>query len=199
MRPRCGPQADSCSGIWRAANGRDIPFNPIQEPASMNMPPPFNALPEVLQTVRTRPLFVMKLDVKPIVMVGATPGAFRRIGIVPSGRFEGERLAGHVLDGSSDWQAVRSDGSTTLDVRLVLNTDDGTLITMRYHGVRYGPPDVIQRLESGEEVDPAAYYFRIAPTFEAPAGRYEWLNCIVAVGTGHRFRDGPVYSVFELL
>jgi hypothetical protein len=165
----------------------------------MNTLPAFDSLPDVLRTVRTRPLFVMKLDVKPIVMVGATPGAFRRIGIVPSGRFEGERFSGHVLDGGNDWQVVRSDGSTTLDVRLVLNTDDGTLITMRYQGMRHGPGDVIQRLEKGDEVDPAHYYFRIAPTFEAPAGRYDWLNRIVAVGSGHRFRDGPVYSVFEVL
>lgn len=164
----------------------------------MNTFPAFNALPDVMRTVRTKPLFVMKLDVKPLVVVGATPGAFRRIGIVPSGRFEGERLSGHVLDGSNDWQTVRSDGSTTLDVRLVLNTDDGTLISMRYPGVRSGPPEVIRRLESGEDVDPADYYFRIAPTFEAPAGRYDWLNRIIAIGTGHRFRDGPVYSVFEV-
>lgn len=161
--------------------------------------PDFASLPDAMRTVSTRPLFVMKLDVKPIVVVGATPGAFRRIGIVPSGRFEGEMLSGQVLDGSNDWQAVRGDGSTTLDVRLLLNTDDGIPITMRYGGVRHGPPDVIRRLESGEEVDPADYYFRIAPTFEAPLGRYDWLNRIIAIGIGHRFPDGPVYSVFEVL
>ncbi|SAL21457.1 hypothetical protein AWB68_00821 [Caballeronia choica] len=61
-----------------------------------------------------------------------------------------------MLDGGSDWQTVRSDGSTTLDVRLILQTDDGTNITMAYRGVRHGPPDVIARLESGEGVDPPA-------------------------------------------
>jgi len=58
---------------------------------------------------------------------------------------------------------------------------------------------VIQRLEKGEEVDPASYYFRINPIFETPAGKYEWLNRVIAVGTGHRFAYGPVYSVFEVL
>jgi hypothetical protein len=99
-----------------------------------------------------------------------------------------------VLDGGSDWQTVRSDGSTTLDVRLILQTDDGTNITMAYRRVRHGPPDVIARLESGEEVDPASYYFRINPIFEAPAGKYEFLNSIIAVGTGHRFKYGPVIA-----
>jgi len=35
----------------------------------------FDDLPPVLKTVRTRPLFVMHLKVRPLVMVGATPGS----------------------------------------------------------------------------------------------------------------------------
>jgi hypothetical protein len=161
--------------------------------------PLFDELPESLKSVQTRPLFVMRLDVKPIVIVGDTPGPFRRVGIVPSGTFAGERLSGKVLDGGSDWQTVRSNASMTLDVRLLLQTDDGVNILMAYRGVRYGPADVIERLGKGEEVDPASYYFRINPTFEAPVGKYGWLNHIIAVGTGHRFAYGPVYSVFEVL
>jgi len=161
--------------------------------------PLFNDLPAALQSVHTRPLFVMRLDVKPIVMVGDTHGAVRRVGIVPSGTFVGERLSGTVLDGGSDWQTVRSDGSTSLDVRLILQTDDGANILISYRGVRHGPREVIQRLERGEEVDPASYYFRINPVFEAPTGKYEWLNRVLAIGTGHRFASGPVYSVFEVL
>jgi Protein of unknown function (DUF3237) len=53
------------------------------------------------------------------------------------------------------WQNVRSDGSTTLDVRLVLKTTDDALIGMTYRGIRHGAPDVIARLERGETVDPA--------------------------------------------
>jgi hypothetical protein len=57
-------------------------------------------LPEVLKSVRARPLFVMRLDVHPLQIVGATPGAYRRIGVVPDGSFEGERLSGRVTPGS---------------------------------------------------------------------------------------------------
>ncbi len=159
----------------------------------------FDDLPPVLKTVRTRPLFVMHLKVRPLVMVGATPGVDRRIGLVSGGSFKGERLSGEVIDGGSDWQAVRADGSTTLDVRLVLKTDDDAMIAMTYRGVRHGPADVIARVERGEAVDPASYYFRINPTFETAAATYDWLNRILAVGIGHRQPDGPIYSVFEVL
>jgi hypothetical protein len=158
-----------------------------------------DSLPEVLKSVRTRPMFVMRLDVRPLQIVGATPGAFRRVGVVPGGSFEGNRLSGEVLDGGSDWQAVRKDGATTLHVRLVLKTTDDALIGMTYHGVRYGPPDIVDRIEKGEVVDPTSYYFRINPLFETSTAKYDWINRVVAVGIGHRRADGPIYSVFEVL
>ena len=156
-------------------------------------------LPEVLQTVRTRPLFVMHLDVRKLQIIGATPGAFRRIGVVPRGSFVGERLSGEILEGGSDWQTIRGDGSMTLNVRLVLKTTDDALIGMTYQGVRHGPPDILARIDRGEVVDPASYYFRINPLFETAAPKYDWINRIVAIGIGHRQADGPIYSVFEVL
>jgi hypothetical protein len=73
-----------------------------------------------MKEVRTRPLFVFRLGVKPIVTVGQTTGALRRVGIIESGTFLGDRLTGTVLDGSNDWQTVRGDAGTTHDVRLML-------------------------------------------------------------------------------
>ena len=159
----------------------------------------WDSTPEVLRQVKARPLFVMRLQVRPLQVVGAVPGTHRRIGVVPAGQFEGERLSGEVLEGGSDWQSVRSDGSTLLDVRLVLQSVDNALITMRYRGIRQGPTEVIARLERGEVIDPDSYYFRIAPLFETAAPRLSWLNNLVAVGIGHRTAEGPIYSVFEVL
>ena len=96
-------------------------------------------IPESLRSVRTAPVFVMRLVVPKVISVGATPGTFRRLGVVSSGMFAGERLSGEVLNGGNDWQEVRTDGSTTLDVRLVLKTNDDALIAMTYRGVRHGP------------------------------------------------------------
>jgi hypothetical protein len=110
---------------------------------------PNDNLPEVLRTLRTQPLFVMRLNVRKLQIVGATPGGYRRIGVVPCGSFEGERLSGEILDGGNDWQTVRPDGATTLDVRLVPKTKDEALIGMTYRAIRYGPPDVVARIEKG--------------------------------------------------
>ena len=157
------------------------------------------SFPDALREVRSRPLFVMRLDVHPLQIIGPTPGAYRRVGVVPSGAFDGERLSGQVLEGGADWQNVRSDGSTTLDVRLVLQSSDGALIGMTYRGIRQGAPDVIARVEKGEAVDPVDYYFRIASLFETAAPGYAWLNNVVAIGIGQRRADGATYSIFEVL
>ena len=155
--------------------------------------------PDPLREIRTRPLFVMRLDLRPRQILGRTPGVYRRIGVVPGGTFDGERLSGEMLECGNNWQAVREDGSTTLDVRLVLKTANGALIGMTYFGVRHGAPSVIARLEKGEVVDAAEYYFRIAPLFETASEEYSWINNIVAIGIGQRRADGPIYSVFEAL
>ncbi len=152
-----------------------------------------------LATIRTRHLFAMRLDVRPIVQVGPTQVGFRRIGFVTGGDIVGARIRGRVLNEANDWQIKRPDGSITLDVRLVIETDQGALVAMAYRGLRHGPAEVIDRLDRGESVDPAAYYFRIAPTFETADATLAWLNNILAIGTGHRFPEGPVYNVFEVL
>src|SRR5258707_2240156 len=126
------------------------------------MPPRLtDNLPDVLKTVRPRPLFVMRLDVRKLQIIGATPGSYRRIGVVPGGVFEGERLSGEVLEGGSDWQAVRPDGATTLDVRIVLKTKDDALIRMTYRGLRHRPADGIERIERGAVGEPVRYYLPV--------------------------------------
>jgi hypothetical protein len=155
-------------------------------------------LPESLKTLQSRPLFVLREQVPPLLVVGQTPNAFRRIGVIEGGSFEGDRLSGVVVTGN-DWQSVRNDSCIKLDVRLVLKTTDNALIVMTYQCLRAGPPDVIAKLDKGEAVDPRSYYFRMNPMFETSAPQYDWINRIIAVGVGHRLPDGPLYSIFEIL
>jgi len=149
--------------------------------------------------IRTAHLFSITLKVAEIQPLGRTPLGDRRVGVVEGGSFEGPKLKGTVMKGGSDWILLRPDGALQLDVRLTLKTDDGHLIGMTYRGFRHGPVGVIDRLNRGEKVDPSEYYFRTAPFFETASEKYGWLNRIVAVGTGHRLPDGPVYHVFEVL
>ena len=156
-------------------------------------------LPREMTDFRARPLLIFTLDVAKPQIVGLTPGVDRRVAEIKGGQFEGERLKGKILSGGSDWQAVRSDGTWAIDVRIVLETDDGALIGMTYRGLRHGPKDVIDAIARGEQVSPASYYFRIAPFFETAADKYRWLNGILSVGLGHRLPSGPIYQVFEVL
>ena len=62
-----------------------------------------------------------------------------------------------------------------------------------------GPAEVMDKVNKGEFVDPALYYFRTAILFETASEKYSWLNGIIAIGTGSRPPEGPVYDVFEVL
>jgi hypothetical protein len=163
--------------------------------------PLLDKVPNALNEIKLEHLFAMRLDSVAPIVVGQTPAEFRRVGLVTGGSFEGRRdgLSGKVLDGGNDWQTVRPDNTTTLDVRILLETVGGDLIAMTYKALRYGPPDVMAKLDSGEQVDPSQYYFRLAPLFETASKRFAWLNQCVAIGTGHRFPDGPLYNIFEVL
>jgi hypothetical protein len=44
--------------------------------------------------------------------------------------------------------------------------------------------EVIDRLNRGEAVDPASYYFRTTPYFETSSEKYAWLNRICSIATG---------------
>jgi hypothetical protein len=156
-------------------------------------------LPPVMTTLRLQPLFIFHIEVKPPISIGATPGHDRRIGEIAGGRFEGERLRGRILSGGSDWQSLRNDATTTLNVRLVLETDDGALIAMTYLGMRHGPKEVMDRLARGESVSPSEYYMRATPYYETASEKYGWLNRLVSVAYGHRMAGGAIYQVFEVL
>jgi hypothetical protein len=65
--------------------------------------------------------------------------------------------------------------------------------------MRHGPVSVMEKVNAGQFVDPSEYYFRTSVAFETAAARYDWLNRIIAVGTGSRPPEGPVYEIFEVL
>ncbi len=125
------------------------------------------------------------------IPIGETPDGTRRIiPIFAGGRVEGPLIKGKLMGNAADWQLTRSDGVTVADAIYALETDDGVIIQIRNKGLRHGPPDVMARLAAGEEVDPALYYFRTAPEFIAPEGKYDWLNKSIFVCSGARYAAG---------
>jgi uncharacterized protein DUF3237 len=85
----------------------------------------------------------------------------------------------------SSWAAVldreAQSGVLDIEVRIVQETDDKQMIYMHWKGYRHGPKELIDRLNRGEEVDPASYYFRTTPFFETISEKYSWLNRICAI------------------
>ena len=128
--------------------------------------------------MNSRPLMLLRLTTAAIEEIG-------KLSIFPvtGGSFEGERLRGKVLAGGGDWVVAKTDGTFELDLRVTLETDDGALIHMTFTGVR----------------DDANHYLRTLPRFETAHPAYAFLNRLVAVATGDRRAEGPIYTIHEVL
>ncbi len=150
--------------------------------------------------MNTRLLMTMQVKVGTLVNIGAVPHGTRRTAPVGGGTFEGPRLRGTIVpDGSADWQLLRSDGVLEMDLRFTLRTHDGALISMSAFGLRHGPPEVIAAIGRGDTVDPSTYYFRTMPRFETAHPAYTFLNRIIAIASGDRRPEGPIYTIHEVL
>jgi len=148
--------------------------------------------------IDAKPLFRLTADVAPPQVIEGPLG--KRLFVpVTRGTFSGDRLSGIVQAGGSDFQLVRQDGVAELDVRVTLLTDDGVTVQLKGHGIRYTTPEVFARIMSGADVDPSEYYFREALLFEAPVGKYEWLNRIIAIAKGGRLKSQVLIDAFEVL
>ena len=147
----------------------------------------------------SRPLMMVTIVAAPPQKFGAVPHGTRSFVPVTGGDFEGPRLRGKVLPGGGDWTLLRSDAVLELDLRITLETDDGALISMTSFGLRHGPPEVLAALARGESVDPSKYYFRTTPRFETSAPQYSFLNRVIAIASGDRRANGPIYTIDEIV
>lgn len=131
--------------------------------------------------------------------VGPGPHGVRLVYPVKAGTVRGPKINGEVLPGGADWILLRPDGVGQLDVRASVRTDDGAIIYAYYRGILKAAPDVMERIMSGEEVNPSEYYFRTTPVFETGSEKYSWLNKIIAVGVGEVGLTRVRYKVYEIL
>jgi hypothetical protein len=113
-------------------------------------------------------------------------GGGRLIVPVSGGMFAGPRLKGTVIPPGGDWIVQRPDGSRVLDVRILLQTDDGQKIYMSWRGIAYTPPG-------------GALYARILPVLETAAPKYAWLNNVVAVGVYRPDLGKIAYRIYRIL
>jgi hypothetical protein len=135
----------------------------------------------------------------PAVVVGDTPHGTRRIIPITGGKVAGPNIKGEILKGGADWQTVRKDGVAELEAHYQFKTDDGTVIYIKNVGVRVATPEVAQKIANGEKVDASQYYFRTTPRFEAPSGKYGWINDTLFICTGERNANSVVLRVWRVL
>ena len=121
----------------------------------------------------------------PSNIVGSS-GVNRIVVPVSGGTFEGPGLKGTIVGPSGDWMVVRPDGSSVLDIRFVLQTDDGQKIYMTCRGVAYTQPN-------------GTLYARILPVFETGAPKYVWLNNVVGVGVYQSMPKKVAYRIYKIL
>ncbi|MDB5968692.1 MAG: hypothetical protein JWQ90_1142 [Hydrocarboniphaga sp.] len=112
-----------------------------------------------------------------------TPLGDRSVFDVDGGHFEGPQLRGRVPASGGDW-VTRTAAGSQQDVRLLLETDDGITILLRYQGKASQRADGLIRIE-------------VAGSFEAPQGRYAWLNSLQAFGLGTPTQDGVRYQFYR--
>lgn len=154
-------------------------------------------------TIETEFLFSMQGTLVPLDL-GAGPEGARTILSVSEGTVSGPALSGRIVPGTSaDWARVRPDGSFAVDVRLVIEADNGDLIYVTYGGrIVAETPEAQQIALDFEKPDPEVgkdqYYFRINPLFETASTEYAWMNKIIAVGTGMTGAGGVKYLVYKI-
>ena len=143
--------------------------------------------------------FRISVDVTGVQELGKTAKGVRKVVPITGGSFEGPNIKGIVVAGGYDWQLLRADDVTEIDARYMLQTEDGDLITIMNTGLRHGPPEIMQRLAKGEEVDPSDYYFRSVPVFETGNPKYAWLMRSVFIATGIRKPKQVLIDVWRVV
>ena len=159
----------------------------------------FAAPAEQPPALRTEFAFEARVKVDKPLVVGESSHGLRRIVPILGGPVQGPVLSGNVIAGGADWQYERADGAWELQARYTLRTDDGVLIMVENRGVRYGKPEVLERLAKGEKVDADQIYCRTVATFEAPRdSRYAWMNHTLFVGSVERLPDAAIVRFYRV-
>jgi hypothetical protein len=143
--------------------------------------------------------FELRATVADPVVLGEVPHGLRRIVAITGGTVRGPQLNGVVVPMSgADWQLIQPDGFSELDTRYTLRTERGELVYVQNVGIRHAPPEVMERLNAGQIVDPKLVYFRTVPKFETAAPDLQWLARSVFVGVGERSPNEVIVRFYRL-
>lgn len=131
----------------------------------------------------------IQTDPNGLFILGSTPAGRRIVQEFRAVHFESDRLRA-VMTGKSgvDWLAVDSEGHVTLEIRVLLRTEDDAHVLVTLDGKAHWPEQLgrgaiygVARLESGDEA-------------------YRWVNHLPLVSKGEVVEGGAVaHQLFELV
>ena len=134
--------------------------------------------------MQARPFGTFTAPLARVEFVGTTPLGRRLIGPIVGGRIEGPVLnATQRGTSAADWLLRGPDGTTVIDVRMALRTDDGAFLYLSYSG----RADWSGGVGSG----PVYSAFR----FDTDDERYRWLTSRLVVGRGQVGEDHGEYDL----
>lgn len=141
----------------------------------------------------------LKVRLDPPLTVGQTPRGLRRIIPIIGGTVDGPSLKGEIIGGGADWQFIREDGVAELEAHYQFKTDDGIIIYIKNDAIRVASPEVAAQIAKGIPVPPSSYYFKGRPKFEAPEGKYFWMNNALFICQGVKNPDDVSIFVWKVL
>ncbi len=151
-----------------------------------------------LPTPTLRLVCALEVTLDPIREMGVGRAGHRRIIPIIGGNVSGPQLSGKILNLGADWQTIFENGLAELDTRYGMETDDGAIIEIINYGFRHGPPEVLEAVARGEDVDPSSYYMRTHARLETGDPRYDWVNKTLFVGVGARFKQAVKLDLYAL-
>ena len=147
----------------------------------------------------TKYVFTITATIGSVTSVGDIGRGVRRIIPITGGEVRGDGINGKVCAFGADFQIIRPSELIELEAKYAFETDDGAVVYVENKGIRFGPVELLQRLQRGEPVDPKLIYFRTVPKFETGAGKYRWLMESLFIGSAARHADRVVVDVHQVL
>jgi hypothetical protein len=134
-----------------------------------------------------QPFGTFQAPLNPVEFVGSTPRGRRLVGPIDGARLEGPHVrASQRGKSAADWLLSGPDGTTMIDVRISLRSDDGAFLQVTYTG----------RADWATGVGGGPVYS--AFRFDTEDERYRWLQSRLVIGKGQVRRDHGAYELFLL-
>lgn len=140
-------------------------------------------------------LYECKVTLGQTLDFGRTLEGRRRVIPITGGEFHGPKLRGTVVNEGADWNLSRNDGAGSADAAYYLRTDDQVLIRIVNRGVS-------APLTAPDPGAAERFLMYTHAAFEAPVGKYDWLNRGMFFGTLNIRRDmknAVLIRVFQLV